>query len=225
LEASASTPRPAERSSASRLEPLLGIAFAVLFFAAFFIQSPPNDNASDTSWVNYYASSGHRTTILVGGFLLVFAAMCMLGFLTMIWFRIAAAQPAGSLSPLPLAAAAVASACVAIGGVLGAVVAGAMIFGNLPEPSPDILRFTGDAGFPVIGVAGMFATALAIGGLSLQARRVGFFSQRLATFSMIVAVITLASFLFFPLLVMLIWFVVVAVALYRRVPAPSPAQT
>jgi hypothetical protein len=216
---SSSSDRPAARAAGARAEPLIGVAFAVLFFVAFNLSNTPDNEASDAKWTNYFASSGNRTSLIVSGFLFVVAALCLLWFLTMLWSRIAAAQRPESLNPLPLAAATVAAAAIAIGGVLNAVVAGAMAFGSSPEPSPDILRFADNLGYPVIAVAGMFATALAIAGLSLQARRVGVFGKGLTTFGVIVALITLASFLFFPMLLMLIWFLVVGVVLSRRDPA------
>ncbi len=134
--------RPATPTTGSRAEPLIGVLFAVLFFLALVIVSTPDNGDDDAKWTSYFASSSHRTGLMASSILLVLASLCLLWFLTTLWSRIAAAQRPESLSPLPLAAATVAAACIAIGGALRGVVAAAMALGSLPEPSPDILRLT-----------------------------------------------------------------------------------
>ena len=200
----------------SRWAPLSGIAFVILFVVGVLLTHTPAPNASDAKWVDYFGDGGHRAAIIVAAFLFVLAGLCLLSFLTTIWSRVAAAQHPDPLNPLPLVAAAVAGTSIAIGGVINAAIAGAITFGDLPVPSADILRVSDQLAFPVVAIAGMFATSLAIACLSLQARRVGIFGRGLTTFSLIAAAITLASFLFLPLLVMLLWFLVVAIALLRR---------
>jgi hypothetical protein len=204
-----------ETSAGARMAPLLGIVYAVLFFVAFLLENTPDDDASDAKWTNYFASSGHRTQIIVAAFLFVVAAACMAAFMSTLWSRLGSA----GRNPLGLVAAGTGAAAIAIGGTFTAVIPGAMAFGSLREPSADLLRVSSDMGYPVISVAGMIALAVAIAVLSVQARDAGLFGSRLTIFSLVLAVITLASVLFFPLLAMLIWFIVVSVVLMRRGPA------
>jgi hypothetical protein len=78
----------------------------------------------------------------------------------------------------------------------------------------------------MVGVPGMLAAALSIAALSIQAHAAGIFGKRLRTFSLVVAVVLLASLEFFPIAALLIWLVVVAVALLRGrdlAPADNPA--
>jgi hypothetical protein len=215
--------RPATRSGWARREPLIGVAFVVLFVAGFATMNTPNADESNKKWVDFFASSGNQIALVVSAFLFVLAGLCLLWFLTMVWSRAAAARRPEAASPLPLLAAGAAAVSIAIGGVFNAVIAGAMIFGNgkLPEPRADILRVFGQISFPLIAVAGMIAFALALGALSLQARRAGVFGKGLTIFSLIVAVVALFSFIFFPMLLVLVWFLVASVMLFRRQPTVS----
>jgi hypothetical protein len=199
------------------------VAFVVLFIAGFATMNTPDANASNKKWVDFFASSGNQISLVVSAFLFVLAGLCLLWFLTMVWSRVAAARRPEVTSPLPLLAAGAAAVSIAIGGVFNAIIAGAMIFGNgsLPEPRADILRVFGQISFPLIAVAGMIAFALALGCLTLQARRAGVFGRGLTIFSLVVAVVALFSFIFFPMLLVLVWFLVASVMLFRRQPTVS----
>lgn len=217
----ASGVRPGTGNAWRRRAPLTGIAFAVLFVAGNAINDVPKGNASNKAWVDYFASTGNRIGLVVSAFLLVIAGLCLAGLFSTLWSRIAEAQAPRRLSPLPLVAAGISAASIAAGAVLNAAVAGGMLFGSLPEPNADILRFANQLGYPLIMVGGMLAAALAIAGISLQANRVGIFSRRLTVFGLVAAVITLFSFVFLPMVITVIWFLVVSVVLLRRRVAPD----
>ena len=206
-----------EGGGLTRFAPLLAVAFVVLFFIAFLLTNTPDENASDATWTSYYADSGHQAQLVIAGFLFVGAAICLLGFFSWLWGRVGEARrtAAGALSPLPLAAAVMASTCIGIAGVSVATVAGNLAFGNAPEPSPDVLRFADSVGWPILTVVGMIALGLTIATMSLAAHRAGMFSQRMRTFSLVAACFTAISFLFFPLVVMIAWFLVAGISLYR----------
>ena len=204
------------RSRWARWEPLTGIGFVVLFVAGVLTSNSLNANDSNLKWLNYYASSGNQIRLLVSGFLFVLASMCLVLFITSLWSRIAAARRPHATSPLPLVAAGVGAAGIALGGVFGATVPGAMIFGQLRLPSADILRLASNLSFPAIAVAGMFGVALALGGIAVQAHRAGLFGRRFAIIGVVVGVITIFSFAFFPMAATVIWFLVVSIMLLRR---------
>jgi hypothetical protein len=117
---------------------------------------------------------------------------------------------------LPLVIAGFGAVAVAIGGTCTAIVSGAIVFGNAPEPSPDVLRYADNLGYPIITVAGMIAVAVAMGMLTIQAYRSGLFGKGLTYFCVVLAVLTLASFMFWPLFAMLLWCIVVSIVLARR---------
>lgn len=216
-QAKAKTEGGATRGGWTRWEPVTGIAFVVLFVASFATGSnPPDANASDRKWIDFFASSGHQISMVVSGFLLVLASLCLLSFLVTVWSRVAAARRPEATSPLALVAAGVAAAALALGGVMNAVIAGGMIFGKLPEPRPDILRIFTQISFPMIAVAGMITLALAIACLGVEARRAEVVGKGLMIFSLVVAVVALFSFVFFPILLVMVWFLVASVAIYRR---------
>ena len=144
------------------------------------------------------------------------AALALLSFLVIIWTRVAAVSRPGAASPLPIAAATMSAACIAVGSLLQALIPGSMIFNSLPEPSPGIIRVFSEAAGPLILVGGMLALALAVASLTLQARAAGAFGKGMTIFSLIVAVLTVFSFQFFPVLAPLIWAVTVSVVLIRR---------
>lgn len=214
--AGATAVEPSTRSRWARWEPLTGIGFVVLFVAGLLTSNSLNDTDSNRQWLNYYASSGNQVRILVSGFLIVLASMCLVLFVTSLWSRIAVARRPQTISPLPLVAAGVGAAGIALGGVFSATVPGAMIFGQLRLPSADILRFSTDLSFPAIAVAGMFGVALAVGSLAVQAHRAGLYGRRFAIVGVAVAIITAFSFAFFPIAATMIWFLVVSIMLLRR---------
>jgi hypothetical protein len=101
-----------------------------------------------------------------------------------------------------------------------------MIFGKMPEPSAQILRFSDQLGFPVVVVAGMIALALAVVLTTLRARASGLFNTGLTVFSLVAALAALLSFVFFPLAIVMIWFLWVSVVLFlhrRRASAAAGA--
>ena len=106
-----------------------------------------------------------------------------------------------------------------------AVVSGAALTSSTPIPNADVLRLANDIGFAFVGVAGMAAAALSIACLSFEAHATGFFGRRLLVFSIVVAVILLASIAFVPIVALLIWLVVVSIVLMRRAVDPQSPLT
>jgi hypothetical protein len=196
--------------------PVSGITFVVLFVASIFMENAPDPNASDTAWTHYFASASNRELAVASALLGVIAALALLSFVVIIWARVAAAARPSAASPLPVAATALSAACIAVGSLLQALIPGGMIFGSLPEPSPDIMRVLAGAAAPLILVGGMLALALAVASLALQARAAGAFGTSMTIFSLVVAGITVFSFQFFPVLAPLVWAVTLSIALIRR---------
>lgn len=215
------TAAAAPRSTWRRWEPLSGAAFFVLFVVGIMMTNIPNANASDQSWHNYFASSGNRADVLVSGYLLVASAICLVAFLTCVWMRIAERRRPEPISPLPLVAAAVAGASIAIGAVCLAVIPGSMIFGSLPEPGVDTLRLTVNAAYPFIMVAGMFGTALSIGALSIQAHAAGLFGRPMIAAGLVAALGGLLGVFFYPMVVVVAWALAATVVLVRQSEAPQ----
>lgn len=208
--------------------PWAGFGFVVLYFVGMgVLPNTPDDNASDAKWLAYFAKSSNRVSLIVSAFVLVVAALCLMSFVTGIWSRV---RDSGlrDASPLPVVAVGVSAACIALAGVLNAVVAGGMTFGSAPEPSAGLLRFSGDLAFPAATVGGMISAAFAVATLAGQAQRAGLFGRRLTSFSYVMAVIALGSFVWVPQAAMLLWVIVVGITVLRRPAAvgrePLPAE-
>ena len=205
------------RGSMRRWLPALpGALFVVAFVVSFFMINTPNDNDSNAKWVNYFADRGHQVQVLISGFLLVIAGMSLLTFLTRLYARVNAGRANQDRDPLPLVAAAAAGGLFAAGGVVAATIPGAMIFSSLRVPSADVLRLTGDMSYPFFTVGGGFASAVAIVTMTWAAQRSGYFGRALGIFSYVAAAAAVASFMFFPLAVVLVWVLVVSVVMARR---------
>ena len=199
-----------------RWEPLTGIAFIALFVAAVLMNTSPNPDESNTTWHTYFADRGHQALITISGLMLVASGLFLLAFLTTVWQRVAAARRPAVSNPLPVVAAGVAAAAIVIGGVAQAAVTGSIIFGSMPEPGVDTLRFAQALGFPIIMVAGMSAAALSIAAVSIQAYSAGVFGRKLLTLGEVVAVGLLASMFFLPMVLLPIWTAVIVAVLLRR---------
>ncbi len=199
----------------ARWAPLSGIAFVVFFIAGIVASSPPSDKASDAKWIASYTGHGNQLGHVLTGVFLVLAALSFVSFVSVVWTRIVEASRPAVVNPLPLLAAGVAAACIAGGGVLMAAVAGASLTNSLPVPGADLLRFSDTSGFTMVSIAGMLAAALCVVCLSVQARGAGVFGRKIAALGLVASVILLASFLFFPILALLVWLVAASVALLR----------
>jgi len=207
----------------TRTDVLAGTGFIVAFIGGVVSSSPPDNNASNAKWVANYTGSGNQWTHVLSGVFLIIAAICLMTFLTGMWHRIASVRPAGSTSPLPLVAAGVAAACMAFGGVLMAYISGSELTGKYPLPSADLLRLSNGLGFIVTGIPGMAAVALCITVLAVQARRTAVFGPKMAVFSWIVAAVLLLSFLFLPIVALMVWIVACLVSA-RRTGSQQPAD-
>jgi hypothetical protein len=196
----------------TRLSPLTGFGFAVLFLVAVVASSPPADGASNAKWLANYASTGHKAGHIVSGVCLVLAGLCLMTFITALWTRIVEARRPERVSPLPVVAAGIAAACMAAGGVL---MGGAISVMSAPSPDANLLRLCNDIGFVMVGLGGMLAAALSVAGISVQARAAGVFGRRMTIFGYAVAVVLLAALAFIPIVALLAWTVAAAIVLLR----------
>ena len=207
--------RAANPARYARWTPLSGIAFVVFFVAGVVASSPPSDSASDAKWVASYTGHGNQVGHVLTGVFLILAGLSFVSFVSVLWTRISEASRPAVVNPLPLVTAGVAAACIAAGGVLMAAAAGASLTGSSPVPGPDLLRFSDAGGFTMVGIAGMLAAALCVACLSAQARAAGIFGRKLTILGLVASVVLLASFLFIPIVALLVWLVAASIVLMR----------
>jgi hypothetical protein len=198
------------------LEPYAGIAYVVFFAASLMVSNPPADNASDQKWIAAYTGHSKQTGHLATGILLLLAGLALMTFLVALWRRIADADRTASPSRLPVAAAATAAACMGAGGMVMAYISGGEIIGHYPLPGVDFLRMSNDLGFALAGVAGSWAAAVAVATLSVQGHAAGVFGARMRAAGVLTAVVLIFAILFVPIVALLAWVLVVAIAWIRQ---------
>ncbi|HEY3830766.1 MAG TPA: hypothetical protein VGO03_00585 [Acidimicrobiia bacterium] len=190
-----------------------GVAFVVCFIVSVVASSPPKNGASDHAWIANY-TGGNKNSHMITGVLLVAAALMLLTFLTMQWQRIAAAQAPVPTSPLPIVAAGMGTAAMAIGGVvMGA--AGTIITNHTDPGVANLFRLSNGLGFALVALAAMPAVALSVVCLSVLGRRAGVLSRGVSTFGIVAAIALLGAIAFLPIVVLLVWVLVVSVAWLR----------
>lgn len=159
-----------------------GIAFAVLTFVGVTMQFgglPDYDGSKDSPAViaekvhKALASSGDRASVIVGAYLVVIAAICLVAFTAGVRARLLAGHPdralAGSLvSGFGLFAA----AALAFDGALNATIPGSIAFGNDTVPaasSADTVRFVTQLGTPLLFLVFGLAMAALVATVSVSA--------------------------------------------------------
>jgi hypothetical protein len=100
-----------------RRESLSSLPFVALFLGAVGASSIPANNAPDRDWVAAYATHGQQARHVITGLCLISAALCLMTFLAMLWKTVAAARQPEQLSRVPLIAARVSAASIAVGGL------------------------------------------------------------------------------------------------------------
>lgn len=159
-----------------------GIAFAIVVVIGFVTQFsglPNYDGDKDSSAVigqkvhEALASSGHRAQAIVGAYLLVLAALCLVAFAAGLRARLLAEDPSRTASAsLVTGCGVLGAAGLALGGGLNALVPGAISFGGDPVPDQSgsyALRFLSQAGAPLLFLVFGLAMAALVATMSVAA--------------------------------------------------------
>ncbi len=216
--------RQGPRSIIRRPGPLSAFGFIVSFGASVALSQVPADTAGDRAWIAAYTGSANLAAHLATGICLVLAGASLITFLGALWARIAERSLGRSTTPVPLLLAAASGACIAAGGVLMAGISGAALTAGAPIPSADLLRAGNDFGFGMVSVAGMLLAAFAVASLSVLAHRAGVFGRPLQVLGIVAAVLLLGAVFFVPIVGLMVWLVVAAIALMRGDAARERSQ-
>ena len=211
----------------SRKSGLVGVAFAVLFTAYGFLDNGPSQDLSNASTQAWYAHHS-LTQWLISTAFGALAGVCALMFAVMLRRRLA---PAGDRSA--------AAQLVTAGGYVAAalVLAGVALYGTIPiqhlvntatPPTPEVSRIMLGAGYATGFVIAPLAFGLMVAAVSMLGLRNGTLPRWLAIAGFPVAALQLASVLFFPIWLVVLWSVATGVTLTIRksrssVPDPQPA--
>jgi hypothetical protein len=206
---------------------LAGVVFAILFaVGALLISSAsPNTSKGDSAtvahaWLIRINNSGHRASIVIGGILLVIAAIALIWFSAALRsrFAISPANPAGGFAIL-------AAVGIAVGSVGPLAIAGGHTFGNEPLPTDGtVIWMFNDLLFPCVLLIFGLASSAFIAALLLTARSA--LPTWLVIFGWVAVVAGIVGVLFIPLALVLLWYICLGVyGATRAAPAEEPAVT
>lgn len=204
-----------------------GIGFAVLLFNGFAIASgAPSYDESDEMWVSWFQDSGNRAAQVVAMFLVAAAALLLILFFAILLQR---AHAAGG-NPTAVVIAGIAgtslATSVAIAGVIRSSVSAAVTFApNYSVPSADILRTIDNLAIGMLFVAGGFSAALFIASFAYAVRGTSLIPNWLSVAGYVVGVLLLASFAFFPFILLPLWMLVAGIAVVARRESPERVRS
>jgi hypothetical protein len=170
------------------------------------------------AWVNTINDKGDRTKIIIGSFVVVVSALAL------VWFAMALrnrfARPGN-----PMFGFALLAAIGLIGGIVGPLaVAGGHSFGGEPTPTDGTaIWMVNDLAFPFLLVIFGLASAAFIAALLLTSR--GSLPTWLVVFGWLAALAGVLGVLFLPMIILLLWYLVIAIYGLVRAPAADSTAT
>jgi hypothetical protein len=202
------------RISWERLATLGGLAFVVLYVAAFALGIEVG--ASDREILDYYASSGHRAKEIVAFFLIAGAALALVVFATALRSLIARAEEERAmLAALAWAGGIACAVLVLAGNALSRATAFAAMDDKFTL-DPNTRRLFEDAGF-LLFVSGALAAILLVTAVSLAALRYGLLPRWLGWAGFPAAALLPLAIGFVGFLVFIAWLLAVSATLaFRR---------
>ena len=204
-----------------RLAALAGLAFVVLYVAAFALGIEAGD--SDREILAYYASSGHRAKEIVAFFLIAGAALALIVFTSALRSLIARAEQEQSMLAALAWAGGIACAVLVLA---GNAVSRATAFASLDSKfqlDPNTRRLFEDTGFLLFASAAL-AAILLVAAVSLAALRYGVLPRRLGWAGFPAAALLTLGIVFVGFLVFAAWVLTVSAALALRRSTTTAAQ-
>jgi hypothetical protein len=226
-------------AAAQRRAMAAGVAFVVLFIAGVIVNfsNTPEIKSSDTAatasrkWVIELSSSGHRVGIIISAYLLMLAALALVWFCIGLGGWLTTSQKAGrAIAGLGVLGA----SAIAVASLLGgAGIAGAVEFGESPLPqNGEAIRVVAELFFPFLFVVFGLASAAIIATLTVAAARTQSLPRWLVYAGWVAVLGSILGVIFFPLILPLLWYLIVAIVGYTRsghgestptaAPAPAP---
>ena len=192
-----------------------GVAFAVLFVAGVLTTfgNTPNIKKHDSrevvarKYVDFLSSGGHRAGLLVGGWLLLLAAIALVWFTVGLGARLDSDFTGRAVAHLGVLGAA------SIGGaaILSTSVAGSRTFGNNKVlPDGQTIKVIMDPAFPLLFVDFGLVSAAIMVLVALTSRGMGLPSW-LWYGTWVAAVAGVVAVWFFPMVLVVLWYLIVAV--------------
>lgn len=198
----------------ARVAALSGLVFAVLFVVGMIIPDLPSGHDSDAKVLSFYGERSDRLRVIFAGYLLAAAGIAFLWFLNHLRGRLRAAEAdSGWAANAMLIGGVVFVSMLFAGATAFIAVAGAVTFGDTPQPSPDVSRILVQLGFGMVLLYGGIAAAFTVAAASLAMLRTREFPDWLAWLGFLAAVVLLFGVLFFPMIALPIWVLAVCFVL------------
>ena len=177
----------------------------------------PDSDAPDQKWIDYVNDDGHLIRNLVGGYMLVIAALLFLVFAVSMYrrFRDNASVDA-TWSMVMLISGITFSASLMIGAVLCVIVAGGQELGSSTPPTAETARWLPQTGFGVILLAGGLSAAMSVGILNALILQTKVLPAWIAYFGFLATLGLIAAALFLPMFIFVIWMLVLGIVLLMR---------
>lgn len=195
---------------------LIGVVFAALMFFALILDNTP-DNGKTARWTAYYSQHGNQVRAVVSAYLWVAAGLALLGFLLVLRERMDGRMPL-----FTLIAGIFAAAGLGIAGAIRGSVGGTVLFGDAKPPSGELANFLTSTAYPVLVLSAMLPLAVSLLSLGVVAIRTHALPVWIGWFAAVTGVALCASFLWIPMLVVVLFGLVAGIALAVRAPAPAP---
>jgi magnesium-transporting ATPase (P-type) len=210
------------RISWERLAALAGLAFVVLYIAAFALGIEVGE--SDREILDYYADSGNRAKEVVAFFVIAAAALAFVVFAGALRSLIARAeQETAMLAALTWAGGTACAVLVLAGNAVSRATAFAAMDDEF-QLDPNTRRLFENAGF-LLFVTGALAAILLVVAVSLAALRHGVLPRSLGWAGFPAAALLTLAIAFVGFLVLAVWVLAVSAALAFGRPAATTART
>ena len=211
----------------SRKSGLTGVAFAVLFTAFGFLDNGPSQDLSNASTAAWYAHHS-LTQWMISTAFGALAGICAIVFAAVLRQRVTSAADRSLAAQLVTAGGYVAAALMLTGVALYGTIPIQHLFNNAMLPTPAVSRALLGASYATGFVIAPLTFGLMIVAVSLLGLRHGTLPRWLAIAGFPLAAIQLASLLFFPAWLIVLWSLATGLTLTLRttrpaVPEPQPA--
>jgi hypothetical protein len=210
-----------------RWGPIAGIAFVILLFVGLTlaVNDLPNGDDSAAKITSFYNDSGDRAKVIIGSYLMVLGGVFFLWFLASLRVRLLAAEGVpGRLTSIAFGGGVVFVALVMASAAAFMTVAADITFGDEKFVSVDAARLLPELGYPLLAIGAMFAAIAMIDAASILIVRTRVLPAWIGWFGFVAAILLLFSFMFLPMVALLLWVLFVSVAMLRgpRVAEAAP---
>lgn len=209
------------RASAFRRSMVAGIVFVVLFVVGVFMANDsPSTKSSDSAdvvahkWVVWLATRSHRTEHLVGGYVLILAAILFVWFCLGLRDRLEQSGPGeAGVGRFISALSVVGAGAITAAAMTAAVIPGAVNFGGEKAPTNgDAAHWIMDLTFPFLFVVFALVSGALIGAVTVGTMRSGAYPRWVAYTGWLAVLGAIAAVIFLPMLLVLLWYLAVAIA-------------